>query len=246
MISGIPNHVAIIPDGNRRWAKSHGLSDQKGHEEGRKRFYEISRVAFGLGISYFTFWAMSEDNYFKRRVDEIDFLISLLKSGLKSHMTKDLLQDKIQFRVLGNWRKLTATKSLAALIDNLEEQTRSFDKHRLTVLLGYDGKHELTEALKKIQAALINWQPQNLLQPSELDFENLKKTLWTGELPPVDLVIRTGETKENWFHNSSGFMMMHATDSEVHISQTLWPDFTEKEFKKIVEEYGQRERKLGA
>ncbi|MBI2063262.1 MAG: di-trans,poly-cis-decaprenylcistransferase [Candidatus Yanofskybacteria bacterium] len=244
MKSGIPNHIAIIPDGNRRWAKSKGRPSVMGHLEGKKRFHEISKIAFNLGIPYFTFWAMSEDNYRKRCATEIDYLVSLLKKGLNGRLTKDLFEKQIRFKVFGKWKELTATRVLADLIKNLEMRTANFDKHHLTLLLGYDGKQELVEAFQ-IQAKMRNWQPQNAWQPGELDFQKIKATLWTRELPPVDLVIRTGETKEHWFHNSSGFMMLHTTDSEIYISPTLWPDFSEEEFKKIIEEYGQRERKLG-
>ena len=243
MQQNLPQHIAVIPDGNRRWARLRGLPDKDGHREGRATFHKISKVAFQLGIPYFTFWAMSEDNHAKRSTTEIGSLVSLLKEVLEGDWTKDLFENQIQFRVRGKWRELAATKHLARLIDNLERRIRSFKKHNLTVMLGYDGKHELEET---VQGRIYDWMSERWWQTKGIDFEKIRKALrWTGELPPVDLEIRTGETMERWFHNSAGFMMLHTADSEIHISPTLWPDFSEQEFKKIVEEYCQRERKLG-
>ncbi|MBI2669562.1 MAG: di-trans,poly-cis-decaprenylcistransferase [Candidatus Yanofskybacteria bacterium] len=241
MQQNLPQHVAIIPDGNRRWARLRGLPDEDGHREGRATFHKISKIAFNLGISYFTFWAMSEDNHAKRSIAEISSLVSLLKEALESNWVKELFENQIRFRVLGNWRELAATKHLASLIDELQWQTRSFNKHNLTVALGYGGEHEVVET---IRSNIEDWHYWHPLASS--DFERVRKAaFWTKDLPRVDLEIRTGETMERWLHNSSGFMMLHTTNSEVHISPTLWPDFSEQEFKKIIEEYGQRERKFG-
>lgn len=239
MQQNLPKHVTATPDGGRRWAKLRDLPTLMGHMEGRERFHEISKIAFDLGIPYFTFWAMSEDNLNKRETSEIDGLISLMQESLKSRMADDLLKNQIRFRVLGRWRSMSRYNCLAPLIDDLENKTRLFEKHNLTIMLGYDGTIELEEDIQKNLATWIQWEPR-------LSFEMIRRASWAGILPPVDLVIRTGETMENWFHNSSGFMMLHTANSEIRLSQTLWPDFSVEEFKKIVAEYGQREHKLGA
>ena len=239
----LPQHVAVIPDGNRRWARLRGLPDEDGHREGRSVFHKISKTAFNLGIPYFTFWAMSEDNHAKRNAIEISSLVSLLKGALESNWTQDLFENQIRFRVRGKWRELTTTKNLARLIDNLEKKTRAFQKHNLTIMLGYDGTTELVETVQK---NLYLWFIKLTREPSQpLDFETIRRAAWGGELPRVDLVIRTGEKDDDWSHNSSGFMMLHTANSEIHSSKTLWPDFSEQEFKKILGEYGQRERKFG-
>ncbi|MBI2064009.1 MAG: di-trans,poly-cis-decaprenylcistransferase [Candidatus Yanofskybacteria bacterium] len=239
----LPRHIAVIPDGNRRWAKHFGLTSFTGHLKGRERFHEISKFAFDLGIPYFTFWAMSEDNLSKRASAEINGLISLMQESLCGPMADDLLKNQIRLRVLGGWKNKSNFDCLAHIIDDLENKTRLFDKHNLTILLGYNGTTELVEAVQK---NLYFWFLKLTGEPSQpLDFETIRQAAWTSELPPVDIVIRTGETQENWSHNSSGFMMLHATDSETRYSKTLWPNFSEQEFKKIVEEYGKRERKFG-
>lgn len=241
----LPRHIAVTPDGSRRWAKSYGLTKIMGHSEGRKRFHEISKAAFELGVSYFTFWAMSEDNLNKRETAEIDYLISLMHESLQSRIADDLLKNQIRFRVLGRWRSINRYNCLTPLIDDLENRTRFFDKNNLTIWLGYDGTIESTSAVLEI--IMKNWKPTSS-NPQTMIAETAEKimgSLWSRELPPVDLVIRTGETRENWFHNSSGFMMWHTANSEIRLSQTLWPDFSVEEFKQIVAEYGQRERKFG-
>lgn len=239
----LPKHVVVIPDGNRRWAESRGLPKILGHSEGKKRFHEISEAAFELGIPYFTFWAMSEDNLNKRETSEIDYLIALMQETLKSRMADHLLKNQIKFRVLGRWRAISRYDCLAPLIDDLENRTRLFDKRHLTIWLGYDGRTELVETVQK---NLYLWFLKLTREPSQLlDFETIRQAAWGGELPPVDLEIRTGEMQENWLHNSSGFMMLHTANSEIRLSQTLWPDFSVEEFKQIVAEYGQRERKFG-
>ena len=243
MQQNLPKHIFVIPDGNRRWAKSRGLATGRGHLEGRERFHEISKVMFDLGIPFFTFWAMSENNLNKRGPAEIKNLISLLQESLRNRMADDLLKNQIRFRVLGRWRDYFFFKHLTSLIDMLENRTLFFDKYNLTILLGYDGKTELVEAIQKI--IMNTYQlagPDRNLKP---DFETIRQAAWAGELPPVDLEIRTGEKDDGWFHNSSGAMMLHTTDSEIRSSKTFWPDFSEQELKKIIEEYARRERKLG-
>ena len=246
MQQNLPRHVAIIPDGNRRWAKAKGLPVVNGYLEGRLRFREISQVVFDVGIPYFTFWSMSKDNFHKRSTTLVNFLLSLFKEELHSRTMDRILRNQIRFRVLGNWRDLMPNDTvLAKLIDEFEDKTKGFDRHHLTIMLGYSGTTELaTGVLNMIRN---EWKPScsawtNMVNETA---EKIKESLWSRELPPVDLLIRTGEEVPGWMHNSSGFMMLHTTDSEIYSSPTLWPGFSEEEFRKIVTEYGQRERKLG-
>lgn len=247
MQENLPRHIAVIPDGNRRWAKAKGLPMVNGYLEGRQCFRKISQVAFDMGVPYFTFWAMSEDNFQKRSTVMINFLISLLKEELHSRTMDKILRNQIRFRVLGNWRELIFDDAyvLTKLIDKFEDETKSFDKHHLTIMLGYSGITELATAVLKI--IRNGWIPSSSHWNNKVTetAEKIGESLWTKELPPVDLEIRTGEKDEHWLHNSSGFMMWHTSNTEIRISQTLWPDFTEQEFNKIIEEYGQRERKFG-
>lgn len=280
----LPYHIAIIPDGNRRWAKSRGLILWKGHQEGVKRFREISEVAFRAGIPYLTFWGASEDNLLKRSKVEVRLLVSLLRKSLEQELKEKIfIKNKIHINVVGRWSAILKDSALERAVNALEEETKHFTRHRLTILFGYDGRREMIEAISKIanskesrkspnerredfrgsrssatQGRALTGSPQFRDhgihetvsthssrtvsgQKSKINYETVKKALWTGHLPPVDLVIRTGGEP----HWSAGFMMWLTSDSQFYFTKTLWPDFDAKEFKKALREYGARERRFG-
>ena len=230
-----PRHIAIIPDGNRRWAKQHMLLPWKGHERGAERFDEIVTALFEQGIPYVTLWAASEDNLRKRSKREITFLVSLLQNWLQKEFNeKRFLKRDIKFRFIGQWRPLLPDNSeLAAVVEKLERQTECCGKRNLTVLFGYDGQNEMIEAIKKIKGDA---------NAHAIKKEDLQRALWTGELPPVDLVIRTGGEP----HWSAGFMMWHTANSQFYFTRTLWPQFGRRELKAALEDFSKRGRRFGA
>ena len=225
-------HLALIPDGNRRWARSHGLIPWKGHEKGAERFFEIAENAFDAGIPYVTLWAASVDNLTQRARIEIKFLCSILRRELESKRTiARFMDNRIRLRFVGEWKKLVKDDKLIAAIERQEEETEQFTQRNLTVLFGYDGKREMMDAIKKLR------------QSSEMSvtYDTVKESLWTGVLPPVDLVIRTGGEP----HWSAGFMMWHTADSQFYFTEKLWPDFDGEELQKAFADYARRERRFG-
>ncbi len=238
----LPLHVAIIPDGNRRWAKERGRPGFEGHIEGAKRFREISQATFEIGIRYFTFWAASEDNLRKRGIDEVGQLVSLFRRELERGQTlSNCLKNKIRFRTLGSWYGIVKDERLLSVILALQERTRKFDQHFLTILFGYSGVHEMVEAVKTV----CKLPPGRI---ERFDEEVLRKLLWTHDLPPVDLIIRTGACEEgpNWSHSSSGFMMLRSANAKIYSPSTPWPDFTVDMFRQTIADFSKTSRRLGA
>jgi len=220
----LPRHVLIIPDGNRRWVKEHGKPGSEGHLEGAKRFHEVSKAAFGMGIKHFTFWVASGKNLAERSHYEIMVLLFILRQELgKPDVLRDFLKNQTRFKVLGGWYEILHEhhfghlRELLHLIRTLQERTESFDQHFLTLLFGYTGKGE---GLKAVRITL----------------------------PPVDLMIRTASCEEGpcWAHNSCGIVKILADEGRLYSPPTLWPDFTADEFRKAIEEYSKVPRRHGA
>lgn len=232
MENKIPHHIALIPDGNRRWARGQGLQPWKGHEKGAERFFEVAKDAFNSGIPYVTLWAASIDNLTKRSKVEIQFLCSILRRELASRRTIALFMDNnIRVRFVGQWKKLINDAKLASVIEQREKDTKQFSERNLTILFGYDGKYEMMDAIRKFQRA-----PE-----ASVDYASVKEYLWTSFLPQVDLVVRAGGEP----HWSGGFMMWHTADSQFYFTPKLWPDFDTKELQKALADYASRERRFG-
>jgi len=230
MQKNIPKHVAIIMDGNRRWAKKENLLGFEGHRKGAKRAEEMAKAAYASRIPYITVWAASVDNLLKRKKTEVRFLAKLMEEKLLGIAERNK-KENIRIRVIGESFEILKNKSLQSAIEKAENDTKKNCGTQFTILFGYDGKEEMIRAIKEIAE---NGE-------SRISYESVKKNLRTAELPPVDLVIRTGGEP----HWSSGFMMWHTADSEFYFTEILWPDFTEKEFKKALDEFSRRRRKRG-
>lgn len=230
------NHIAIIPDGNRRWAKKIGIAGQDGHSIGVETTRKIFDKAIELKIPHITFWAASYDNLIRRSREEVSFLISLI-NGEFQQLLKDALLNKnqIKVRILGRLRETLPEKTLK-IIEKLMEKTEKHNLLSLTFLLAYNGTDEMTEAIKRIAVAAKE-------SAIKITSEAIRNFLWTKDLPPVDLVIRTG--CEGDPHNSAGFMMWHTANSQYYFTKTLYPDFTPEEFESAVHNFLQRERRFG-
>jgi undecaprenyl diphosphate synthase len=227
----IPNHIAIIPDGNRRWAKAQRLNPWEGHSAGSKRFWDIADVAYEAGVKYATFWAASYDNLSKRSKMEVAFLLDLLKAEVNNpQLWERLHANKVRVVVKGEWRDFVTDKETLESIEKLVSDTKHFDEKTLTLLFAYDGQREMLAATRALAES-----------GEEVTAENLRKNLWTSDLPDVDLVVRTGGEP----HWSAGFMMWLTASSEFYFSETLWPAFSDSEFNNALELFVQRDRKLG-
>lgn len=235
-IKNIPKHVAVIPDGNRRWARKKGLKPWIGHQEGVNYFEKVLEKALELKIPYLTFWGGSFDNLTKRAKIEINFLFKVYTEQFKRIINdKRIHQNKVKVNVLGRWQEILPKETKLA-IENAIKITKDYNQHFLTFLLAYNGTDEMMDCINKI-TILAKQKPVKITE------KLIKENLWTKDLPPVDLIIRTGCESDP--HLSAGFMMWDTAYSQFHFTETLFPDFSPKEFEEIIKDYSKRERRLG-
>lgn len=235
----VPQHIVLIPDGNRRWAQKKGLPSFFGHREGAKTFEKVLKTALELKIPYFTIWGCSVDNITKRPEKEVKFLIDVFEKYFKKLAdTKLVHKEGIKINILGRWRELLPTKVKKSLEEAIDK-TKGYKNYQLTFLMAYSGTDEMAAAVKKIiETTLRRGSGQ------EIDENLIKANLWTKDLPAVDLVIRTGSAGDP--HLSSGMMMWDIADSQFCFTDTLFPDFSGAELEKIVKKYSKTERRMGA
>ena len=227
-----PKHVAIIMDGNGRWAKQRGRPRLFGHHAGAKRVREVVDACPELGVKYITIFAFSTENW-KRTQTEVSGLMRLFKRYIQRE-AQDLFDEGVCVRFIGDRIKLDP--KLVAMMDNLELFTAGNDRVHLTIALNYGGRDEVTRAAK-----LLAYEVEmGRLTHNDVDAETLSKFLDTRFLPDPDLVIRTsGEAR------ISNFLLWQSAYAEYEFIDTLWPDFSAAEFAKVVGRYGARERRFG-
>jgi undecaprenyl diphosphate synthase len=231
--SGTPEHVAIIMDGNGRWAQARGKPRLFGHHAGANRVREIVEACPEFGVKYLTIFAFSTENW-KRTQTEVSGLMKLFKRYLMSE-TKQLVQAGVRVRFIGDRIRLDET--LVALMDELELLTCGNDKVHLTIALNYGGRDEVTRAAKRLCREVAAGR----VDPEKVDAEELARHLDTYVLPDPDLVIRTsGEA------SISNFLLWQSAYSEYEFIDTLWPDFTRDEFARVLAGFSRRERRYGA
>lgn len=238
-----PNHVAIIPDGNRRWAKTRGLRPWLGHRAGSenilKNLEEILNIAREFGIRNFTFWIASHDNLSKRPPPEVDFLCKVFVDYFLRIADHPLVhKEGIRVRAYGHLEELFPEDVVNA-VRTAEKKTARYNNLRVGFLMGYDGQVEMVEAVKKIVAEAITANPH----PKPLTKELFMSHLWTADLPPVDLVIRTGSDGSP--HWSGTLLPWQTAYSQLYFTDTLYPDFTPEEFRRAVKNFSHRERRFG-
>lgn len=223
----IPNHVAIIPDGNRRWAKEKGKNTYEGHKKGFEELIKIAKKARNLGIKVFTVWAFSTENW-KRSKEEVGYLMKLYEVMLDKYLS-EALKDEVRIIHLG--RKDRINNSLKNKIINIEEKTKNFDKSFLCIALDYGGRDEIIRGMNRIRNS-----------QSVIDESNFNNFLDTKDLPfpNPDLIIRTsGETR------TSGFLTWQAAYSEYIFIDKYLPDYSDSDFEKTIVEFSKRQRRFG-
>lgn len=228
-----PGHVAIIMDGNGRWAQARGRPRLFGHHAGARRVREIVECCPGLGVGYLTIFAFSTENW-KRTQTEVAGLMSLFRRYISKEM--NALADKnVRVRFIGDRVRLDA--KLINLMDKLEQKTACNDGTQLTIALNYGGRDEVARATKRLARDVADGR----LDPDAVDEETLPRYLDTHVLPDPDLVIRTsGEAR------ISNFLLWQSAYAEYEFIDTLWPDFTAEEMARLCSSYGRRERRFGA
>lgn len=232
-LKGGPTHVAIIMDGNGRWAQSRGRPRLFGHHAGAKRVREIVEACPDYGVKYLTIFAFSTENW-KRTQSEIAGLMSLFRRYIQRE-AQALLKRGVRVRFIGD--RLQLDPKLQKLMDNLEELTAENDYVHLTIALNYGGRDEVARATKRMAREVA----AGTLDPESVDVETLAQFLDTRVLPDPDLVIRTsGEAR------ISNFLLWQSAYSEYEFTDVLWPDFTPDVFGEILGRFGMRERRFGA
>lgn len=235
-IENMPNHIAVIPDGNRRWAKKHKLKAWLGHKRGTDNLEKILAVIIEKGIKHISFWGSSKDNLKKRSKYEVKFLLNLFKDKFSELSTKEIIhKNKIKISIFGDWRK-QFPESIKKSMEKAIEATKNYNNHFLNFFIAYSGTGEIIDAIK----CVVKKSKENA--SLEINEDLLKKCLLTRDLPKVDLMIRSGGEP----HLSDGFMMWDVANAQLYFSDKLWPDFTDGDFKLAIEEFGSRKRKFGS
>jgi undecaprenyl diphosphate synthase len=229
----LPRHVAIIMDGNGRWAQARGLPRIAGHRQGADAVRRTLVAAGELGIPYLTLFGFSSENW-KRPPDEIEALMGLLRHYLRSEIA-ELHRHGVRLRVIGERDRLAG--DIAAMIRNAETLTRDNDRMNLTIALSYGGRAEIVAAARAIAAEVM----EGRLALDGINEAAVGRHLFTSELPEPDLLIRTsGEQR------ISNFLLWQCAYAELVFTKTLWPDFGRADLEQAVADYGGRERRYGA
>lgn len=232
-------HIAIIPDGNRRWAKKKGLETIEGHKVGIEKIEEVAKWAHEHKIKHITFWGFSTDNN-KRSEEEIKKLMELFEykfENLKKRVenmlkNKEEKIPKINLKFYGNINKMP--ESLIKKIKEVEEKTKNNKEVYVNILLNYGGKDEIFDCIRNVA------EDYKKGKITEINENEIMKRLWTGELPYPDLIIRTsGEAR------LSGLFPLQSGYSELFFVYKLWPDFSKEDFENIIDDFKNRERRFG-
>lgn len=229
---GVPEHIAIIMDGNGRWAKARGLPKIMGHRAGVKAGEEAIDAAKELGVRILTLYTFSTENW-KRPKDEVSALFGLLESYLETNIEK-LLKNNMRFSVIGRIDGLPA--SLKGKIDKVATMTAANSGLRINLALNYGGRQEIVDAARALAADVKT----GVLRVEDINESNFAGYLYTGGLPDPDLLIRTsGELR------LSNFLLWQMAYTELYILEKLWPDFRRDDFVKAIESYRLRQRRFG-
>ena len=229
----LPKHVAIIMDGNGRWAKTRGMNRVRGHQEGAEAVRDIVRTSRKIGIRWLTLYAFSEENW-KRSKLEINALMSLLNRFLKSEL-KEMLENGIRLQSIGRIEKLPK-KTRETLLETIEKTAINKDMI-LTLALSYGGRQEILDAVRKIAEKVERRE----ITPEKISEQLISEALYIKDMPDPDLLIRTsGE------YRISNFFLWQLAYTEIHITPTLWPDFHKEEYLAAIRDFQKRERRFGA
>ena len=228
----VPQHVAIILDGNGRWAKKKGMPRNFGHTQGSKNVERICEDAYKMGINYLTVYAFSTENW-KRPKEEVDALMNLLRSYMKTCL-KTAEKNRMRVRVIGD--KTALDEDIRTRIAELEEATKENDGLCFQIALNYGSRDEMVRAVKRVCEDC----KEGKVNPQEIDEALFEQYLDTHDIPDPELMIRTsGEQR------LSNYLLWQLAYSEFYFTDVLWPDFTKEDLKEAIEYYNNRERRFG-
>jgi undecaprenyl diphosphate synthase len=230
----IPRHVAIIPDGNRRWAEKHGRKPWEGHDVGAQRIEEIAKKAREIGVQYLSLWGSSKENMQKRSLQERKALVEVYRRYFdKLINSTDIVRDRVRINIIGGWRQ-HLPRDLVQLLEDGIEKTKEYDQYFINFFLSYSGDDEMVHTVRSIIEDGTN--------ADDVTKKTIKEHLYTKDLPAVDYLIRTGGEP----HLSAGFMMWEIANAQLYFSDTLFPDFGGSALEEAVDEFANRSRRLGA
>ena len=230
--NGVPKHIAIIMDGNGRWAKKRGLPRNAGHAAGAEAFRNIANYCRTLGVQYLTVYAFSTENW-KRSEDEVSGIMRLMGKYLKEAL-QDMQKNHVRIKVFGDLSRLSP--NLRQLCEEAQEQSKDFDDVQVNFCLNYGGRDELVRAAR----AFAQDVAEGKRQPQELTEELLTTYLYSADVPDPELIIRpSGELR------TSNFLLWQSAYSEYVFLNVLWPDFGPKDLDAAIEEYRRRNRRFG-
>ncbi len=228
-----PRHVAIIMDGNGRWAKARGMPRTAGHRRGVETVRATVRAAGELGVEYLTLFGFSTENW-KRPADEVNFLMGLLRQYLRAELDT-LAKEGARLRVVGDRDGLAA--DIVDMINIAEERTRANARIHVSIALNYGGRADIVQAAQRLAQAVALGK----LAPAAIDEQTVERYLLTRDLPEPDLLIRTGGDQR-----ISNFLLWQSAYTELIFSPALWPDFSKADLEYAIAEFRRRERRYGA
>ncbi|MGH7237872.1 MAG: polyprenyl diphosphate synthase [Candidatus Saccharimonadales bacterium] len=226
--SSVPNHLGLILDGNRRWARQHGLSTAEGHRQGYQNLKTVARAAIKYGVRYVSAYVFSSENWQRDR-QEVRDIMKILRWVLR-HEIKEFHSEGIRLRIIGSKLKLGA--ALLTAIHDAEELTKGNTRGTILLCLDYGGQQEIVEATKRIAELGV--------APEKITAELIEQYLYAPDLPPLDLIIRTSGA-----HRLSNFMLWESAYSELEFSKKYWPDFSEKDLLQTMRRYAKTNRRFG-
>jgi undecaprenyl diphosphate synthase len=228
----IPRHIAVIMDGNGRWAEERGLARTDGHHAGVDAVRKIVRAARDLGVSWLTLFAFSSENWNRPKL-EVDELMTLPEEFFESELP-DAIENGIRIQMIGNRARLPV--HVLATLDRAIQATCENAAMRLTFALSYGGRGEIVEAVRR----LLKDHDLDKLDPDSLDEKRFAQYLDDPELPDVDLLVRTGSERR-----ISNFLLWQLAYAEIHVTDVMWPDFTREDLEAAILDYQSRERRYG-
>lgn len=231
-MNSVPNHIAIIMDGNGRWAKSKGYPRFAGHKEGVNAVRQITEKCGEIGVNHLTLFTFSSENW-NRPKAEVTALMTLLSSTLRKEI-KNLDKNNVRFTTIGDINKLP--KKAQKEIEESIELTKTNSGLNLILALNYGGKQEILNATKEIAKEIQN----GTINLEDINEDSLNNKLYTHNIPDPDLLIRTGGD-----YRISNFMLWQLAYTELHITQKFWPDFDGNDLMKVINEFNSRERRFG-
>ena len=222
------SHIAIIPDGNRRWAKKHLLPSLMGHKKGVEALKNIVKACNEFGVKYLTMYAFSTENW-NRKKEEVDYLMDLLAQTIKNELN-ELHENNVKLSFLGNLTQLN--KDLQEILANAQEKTKDNKGVNLNIAINYGARDEITTAVKNII--------KKGYKEDEITQDLISQNLYTKDIPDPDLLIRTSGEKR-----ISNYLLWQIAYCEIYITDKYWPEFDKEELKKAIEEFSNRQRRWG-